>query len=66
MSNQISILSCMLLIGILCCVHGGAAKPFGSKRGEKFMGRRKVAPGNATRMFSVEKDPGNTKQIVQK
>lgn len=30
------------------------------------MGRRKVAPGNATRMFSVEKDPGNTKQIVQK
>jgi hypothetical protein len=56
----------MLLIGILCCVHGEAAKPFGSKRGEKFMGRRKVAPGNVTRMFSVEKDPGNTKQIVQK
>jgi len=56
----------MLLIGILCCVHGGAAKPFGSKRGEKFMGRRKVAPGNITRvMFPVAKDPGNATQIVR-
>jgi len=56
----------MLLIGILRCVHGGGAKPFESKYGEKFMGRKIVeAPGNIIRsMFPVEKDESNGAKIV--
>eukprot|EP00253_Pinus_taeda_P023294 PITA_23294 len=67
MSNQNSILRCMLLIGILRCVHGGAPIPFESKYGEKFMGRKIVeAPGNISRStFSVEKDESNAAKIVQ-
>eukprot|EP00253_Pinus_taeda_P013739 PITA_13739 len=67
MSNQISILRCILLIGILRCVHGGAPKPFESKYGERFMGRKIVeAPGNITRStFPVENDESNGEKIVQ-
>lgn len=66
MSNQISILCCMLFIGILHCVHGGEPRPFGSKHVQKFMGRKIEAPGNITRsMFHVDKDESNEAKIVE-
>lgn len=66
MSNQISILSCILLLGIICCIHGRESKAFGSNRGEKFMERAKLAPGIIKGVkFAVEKDPANVAQIDQ-
>jgi len=66
MSSQISILSCIILIGIICCVHGRESKPFGSKRGDNFKERRKVSPININGVkFPVEKNPAKVPQTVQ-
>lgn len=64
--NQISISGCMLLIGLLCCVHGAAPRPFGWMRGEDIMGRTTAAPDNITRVvFPVGKDPDSAAQTVE-
>ena len=67
MSNHISILGCMLLIGLLCCVHGETPKPFGSEPGDTIMGQTIMTPANISSFeFPVGKVPDGVSQTVHK